>query len=1041
MAAFYGCSGLTGLLTIPDGVTSIGDQAFSGCSGLMGSLTIPNGVTSIGDHAFSGCSGLMGPLTIPDGVTYIGWGAFSGCSGLTGLLTIPNSVTSVENYAFSGCSGLMGPLTIPSGVTHIGYGAFRDCSSLTSVTIPDSVTGIDTGAFQGCSSLASMTIPQVVCSSTLRSVFPSAYQAITNVVVSDGVTSIGSSLFAGCTNLAHITIPASVMSIGDNAFKGCTSLQNIVLPGWFRGRIDEASVFADCASGLEILYDDTIGIFVNTPTMNITEADQCNWSGDGAVSHDGVASARLNGRGLDSTSSIELSVTGPGRLSFWWKASSEYDANADEVYDYGFLSIDGVAQGGIDGNYKLYGTAIGGNTDWTNVVAEINGAGTHTVVWTYYKDDYDELAGFADCIWLDEVVLLPFVSVEFAPGGGSGALPETVSGYSGELFTLPSGEGLSRAGFLFGGWSDGVDVFPAGSAYVLGDSGVTLTAYWLSTADESWRVTFDLGGGTGTPPAALAAFPGEVVRLPGADGFSRDSHVFTGWSDGTAIYATGAKYTIPVAGATFTAQWFRPTKLAFDLDGGVGIDDLLYVPGTTVRLPAAGVVSKAKHVFSGWDIGATPYEGGAEFTVPASDVVITAKWTAKTISLPAISSAQVDNGGEADASIVTVSISAEGVTTVHYTLDGSTPTSESPIYTAPLMFTDFAVTVKAIAVRDDYFDSDVAAFSFTRKPYTPVDCLGLYGVEGVTVTVGGDGESWYRVEGAAAHDGVAGLRAGTITHGQTNWVNMTVAGPGRLSFWWKASSEAIRGKPKDGLTFFADGERIGNMIGGTTLDWAQVSFDVVGDGLHVFRWAYSKDALDQAANIGEDCAWLDDVVWTPYGADPIPEIWMDEEVVSALSGTADVALVANVTNAVQYTAYRSWALSVTNATTTAQTIKESTRTWLSYAFATDALIDKELTSDDVKIESFTPASTDGKFEFTVSVKDVNIGGGPVTEAVLKENLKKVLGIEGAKSLSSGAFSSDNIEITFDTPVDGKAKFTVSPPADAGNSFFMRVKVK
>jgi len=65
----------------------------------------------------------------------------------------------------------------------------------------------------------------------------------------------------------------------------------------------------------------------------------------------------------------------------------------------------------------------------------------------------------------------------------------------------------------------------------------------------------------------------------------------------------------------------------------------------------------------------------------------------------------------------------------------------------------------------------------------------------------------------------------------------------------------------------------------------------------------------------------------------------------------------------------------------------------------------------------------------------------VSEDVLKENLKKVLGIEGAKSLSSGAFSSDNIDITFDTPVDGKAKFTVSPPADSGNSFFMRVKVK
>ena len=56
----------------------------------------------------------------------------------------------------------------------------------------------------------------------------------------------------------------------------------------------------------------------------------------------------------------------------------------------------------------------------------------------------------------------------------------------------------------------------------------------------------------------------------------------------------------------------------------------------------------------------------------------------------------------------------------------------------------------------------------------------------------------------------------------------------------------------------------------------------------------------------------------------------------------------------------------------AQMIKQSTRTWLSYAFAADVLINKELTSDDVKIESFTPASTDGKFEFTVSVKEASL---------------------------------------------------------------------
>ena len=51
--AFYDCIGLKSV-TIPNSVTSIGNEAFKGCSGLT-SVTIPNSVTSIGFSAFSSC--------------------------------------------------------------------------------------------------------------------------------------------------------------------------------------------------------------------------------------------------------------------------------------------------------------------------------------------------------------------------------------------------------------------------------------------------------------------------------------------------------------------------------------------------------------------------------------------------------------------------------------------------------------------------------------------------------------------------------------------------------------------------------------------------------------------------------------------------------------------------------------------------------------------------------------------------------------------------------------------------------------------------
>ena len=72
-----------GALTIPEGVTSIGDAAFYGCTGLT-SVTIPEGVTSIGDTAFCGCTGLTS-VTIPEGVTRVGDAAFYGCTGLTSV--------------------------------------------------------------------------------------------------------------------------------------------------------------------------------------------------------------------------------------------------------------------------------------------------------------------------------------------------------------------------------------------------------------------------------------------------------------------------------------------------------------------------------------------------------------------------------------------------------------------------------------------------------------------------------------------------------------------------------------------------------------------------------------------------------------------------------------------------------------------------------------------------------------------------------------------------------------------------------------------
>ena len=70
---FYGCSGFTGDLEIPDSVTSIEPRAFYGCSGFTGDLIIPESVTNVGAITFSGLYGLSRKIyfnTVNDASTY-----------------------------------------------------------------------------------------------------------------------------------------------------------------------------------------------------------------------------------------------------------------------------------------------------------------------------------------------------------------------------------------------------------------------------------------------------------------------------------------------------------------------------------------------------------------------------------------------------------------------------------------------------------------------------------------------------------------------------------------------------------------------------------------------------------------------------------------------------------------------------------------------------------------------------------------------------------------------------------------------------------
>ena len=121
-----------------------------------GDISIPAGVTGIGNEAFKQCESLTG-VTLPEGVTDIGERAFYRCKKLRSV-TLPEGVTDIGKWAFGFCKSLKS-IQLPEGVTRIGGWAFCFCTGLNRVSLPESLRSIGPMAFNGCPGLTGITLP------------------------------------------------------------------------------------------------------------------------------------------------------------------------------------------------------------------------------------------------------------------------------------------------------------------------------------------------------------------------------------------------------------------------------------------------------------------------------------------------------------------------------------------------------------------------------------------------------------------------------------------------------------------------------------------------------------------------------------------------------------------------------------------------------------------------------------------------------------------------------------------------------------------
>lgn len=259
-------------ISLPEGITSIGDFAFEGCEDLT-YLNIPSTVTTIGEEAFGGapcfgskvqisvnlceigfaafcCPGLTeysvavgnpnfcsidgvlfskdrktlidypwgrpaAPYTVPAGTTTIAQDAFSG-RHLTSL-TLPEGLTTIIEYAFWGAT-IDGPLTLPASLTDISEDAFSECHGVTAFNIaPANTTFVSR---DGVLFSKDMT--------TLR-LYPIGRPADA-YIVPDGVTTIGANAFRAAQNLKHLYLPEGLTTISPVAVYGCEGLTELIIP-------------------------------------------------------------------------------------------------------------------------------------------------------------------------------------------------------------------------------------------------------------------------------------------------------------------------------------------------------------------------------------------------------------------------------------------------------------------------------------------------------------------------------------------------------------------------------------------------------------------------------------------------------------------------------------------------------------------------------------------------------------------------------------------------------------------------------------------
>ena len=315
------------------------------------------------------------------------------------------------------------------------------------------------------------------------------------------------------------------------------------------------------------------------------------------------------------------------------------------------------------------------------------------------------------------------VSKAASPTAGGTVTVSATSATMGTEITLTA---TANTGYQFSSWSSSPSVTISNNKFTMPASNVTITANFTKISYAITKAASPSAGGTVTSSANSATMGTEItLTATPATGYQ-----FSGWSSSPAVTISNNKFTMPASAvsitATFTKITYTISKSASPSAGGtVTTGANSATMGTSVSVsqtPATG------YYFNGWTTSPSLTISNGAFTMPASNVSITANYLKR--STATINKTTLTGGDSA-----TLTISADKSTYTHsYKLSFGANMETSWTSVAANTST---VSISIPASWSNYIPNATtkANGTLTVKTYNGSTEIGSYTISGLTYAV------------------------------------------------------------------------------------------------------------------------------------------------------------------------------------------------------------------------------------------------------------------------------------------------------------------